>query len=190
MHLVRFAQLGLLLATLAACAAPRYQIAYRYEPPTDVAGQSCLVRCEQGLKSCQDTCAANYTVCVQALEPDAQARYADALHQYAAEIAQYRRAVADYHFDLSLGWGYWDGWDGWYGGGRYGHGWPYGYYGPRYYPPAPPRPPSYADELGKLRAAKCDRDCGCLPNYDACFLSCGGIRIPEQRCIANCPPSP
>ncbi|HEY9199510.1 MAG TPA: hypothetical protein VIR60_09090, partial [Gammaproteobacteria bacterium] len=66
----------------------------------------------------------------------------------------------------------------------------HGFYEPYYYPPLPPQPPSYADELGKLRAAKCDRDCGCQPDYDSCFLSCGGSRITEQRCIVNCPPDP
>ena len=26
---------------------------------------------------------------------------------------------------------------------------------------------------------RCDSDCGCQPIYDACFLSCGGKKIPE-----------
>lgn len=191
MNAVRFIGLLLLAATLAACAAPRYQTVYRYEPPADATGRSCLTLCERNLKSCQDECAANHTACVQAIEPEARARYADALRHYGGEMAQYGRDMDRYHLSVSLGWGFHDGW---YGGGWYDpywpHGWPYDWYGPYYYPPEPPRPPSYAEELGKLRAAKCDRDCGCQPNYDACFLSCGGIKVPEQRCIANCPSAP
>mgnify|MGYP001084845283 CR=1 FL=1 len=188
---IRFALLATIIATLAACAAPRYQTVYRYEPPPDAAGRSCLVRCEQGLKACQDDCANNYSVCVQSLEPEAQARYADALKRFEGELDQYSRDLNRYHLSFSLGWGHHPGW---YGAGWYdpywSHGWPYGWYGPDYYPPVPPRAPSYAEELGRLRAERCNRDCGCQPGYDACFLSCGGIRTPEQRCIANCPSSP
>lgn len=187
MFLVRFLLPGLIAATLVACATPRYQMVHRYEPPTDAAGRSCLARCEQALKTCQDVCATNHAACVRALEPEAQARHADALEQYEGQVAQYRHDVDRYHLSLALGWGHHDGW---YGGGWYDPWWPYGYYAPRHYPPVPPQPPSYAEELGKLRAARCDRDCGCQPNYDACFLGCGGILIPERRCIANCPSTP
>lgn len=184
MYIGRFAPLVLATAMLVACATPRYQMAHRYEPPPGAAGQACLAQCGQHFKACQDTCAANHAACVQSLEPEAQARHADALKDYDRDVAQYRRDVDRYHLSLSLGWGHYDGW---YGGGWYDPWWPHGYYAPRYYPPVPPRPPSYAEELGRLRAARCDRDCGCQPNYDACFLSCGGIMTPERRCIANCP---
>lgn len=184
MRPARFTLPGLLAATLVACATPRYQTIYRYEPPPDAAGRSCLALCERNMKACQDDCAAKHTACVKAIEPEAQARYADALDRFEGELDQYRRDLNRYHLSFSLGWGHHHGW---YGAGWYDPWWPYGY-GPDYYPPIPPRPPSYADELGKLRAAKCDRDCGCQPSYDACFLSCGGIKIPEQRCIANCSP--
>lgn len=191
MHPLRIILPSLVIATLTACASPRYQTVHRYEPPADATGRSCLTLCERNLKACKDECAANHTACVQALEPEAQARYEDALEYYEDAMYQYQRDVDRYHLNLSLGWGYYDGWhgDGWYGGGWYEPWWPY-WYGPRYYTPMPPRAPSYAEELGKLRAANCDRDCGCQPIYDACFLSCGGIMIPEQRCIANCPSSP
>jgi hypothetical protein len=36
-------------------------------------------------------------------------------------------------------------------------------------------------------AEKCDPGCGCQAAYDGCFVACGGKRIPEQRCVANCP---
>lgn len=182
-------RLTILLATalsLSACATPRYQTVYRYEPPTDAAGLACLTPCEQVLKACQNDCASRYATCVQALEPEAKLRFDDAIKRYEGELTQYRRDLNRYHLSISLGWGHYDGW---YGAGWYDPWWPYGgYYGARFYPPIPPEPPSYAEEFGKLRAEKCDRDCGCQSNYDACFLHCGGTKIPETRCIANCPP--
>lgn len=189
MHPVRFFVLPVLFAALlAACATPRYQTVYRYEPPADAAGRACLAQCEQQLKVCQEDCAEGYTACVRSLEPEAKMRHAEALQRFEGELDQYRRELDRYHLSLSLGWGHFH--DGWFGGGWYDPWWPYGWYGPPYYPPAPPRMPSYAEELAKLRTAECDRDCGCQPNYDACFLRCGGVKIPEQRCIANCPPAP
>ncbi len=187
MHTVRLILLGLFTAILVGCATPRYQTAYRYEPPADAAGRSCLTLCERNLNACQDACAADHTACVKTIEPEARANYDEARVYYAGELAQYRRDVTQYHLSVSLGWGHHDGW---YGAGWYDPWWPYGGYGPYYYPPEPPRAPSYAEELARLRAAKCDRDCGCQPNFDACFLRCGGVKIPEQRCIANCPPGP
>ncbi|MBI5460951.1 MAG: hypothetical protein HY941_02055 [Gammaproteobacteria bacterium] len=169
---------------LWSCTAPRYQTFYRYEPPTDAAARTCLARCEQAQKTCLDRCGKNYTACVRALEPEAQARHADALKRYAGEWEQYQRDLNRYQLSISLGCGHGGGW---YGAGAYDPWWPYGGYRPYYYPPEPPQQPSYADELSTLSAEKCARDCGCQPGYDACFLSCGGRKLPEQRCIADCP---
>lgn len=179
---------GLLLATtlfVTACAGPpRYQLLYRYEPPTDAAGRGCVTRCEQSRKFCLNECRMDYSACVHSIEPEAEARYAEALLRYEGALAQYRSDMDSYHLNMSIGWG-----DGWYGDGWYDHRWPYhGFYEPYYYPPLPPPAPSYADELGRLRAAQCDRDCGCQPDYDTCFLGCGGGKVPVQRCIAHCPP--
>jgi hypothetical protein len=189
MNVARFALLLALGVGLWGCATPRYQTFYRYEPPTDAAARSCLTPCEQTQKTCLDQCEENYSACVRTLEPEAQARHADALMRYEGELAQYRRDLDRYHLSISLGWGHGGGWygGGWYDRGWYDPWWPYGGYRPYYYPPVPPQPPSYADELSKLSAEECDRDCGCQPNYDACFLACGGRKVPEERCIANCP---
>jgi hypothetical protein len=184
MNAARLVLLLALGAGLWGCAGPRYQTFYRYEPPTDPATRSCLVDCEQTQKACLDRCRTNYSACVRLIEPEAQVRHDNAMRYYEGELAQYRRDLDRYQFNISLGW-----WNhgGWYGAGWHDYWWPYDGYQPYYYPPQPPRPPSYAEELGKLSAQKCDRDCGCQPDYDACFLGCGGRKVPEQRCIANCP---
>lgn len=192
MNLARFILLLALGVALGGCAGPRYQTFYRYEPPTDAAAHACLEPCAQTQKVCLDRCGENYAACVKSIEPEARARHADALKRYAGELTQYRRDLDRYQLSMSLGWGWghgggWHG-AGWYGAGWYDPWWPYGGgYRPYYYPPQPPQAPGYADELSKLSAEKCDRDCGCQPSYDACFLGCGGRKLPEQRCIANCP---
>ena len=183
MNAARLALLVALGAGLWGCAGPRYQTFYRYEPPTDAAAHACLAPCEQTQKACMDRCSENFAACVRVIEPEAQGRYDDTLKRYEGEWSQYQRDLDRYHISVSLGWVH----GGWYGAGWYDPWWPYGGYQPYYYPPEPPRRPSYAEELGKLSAELCDRDCGCQPNYDACFLGCGGRKIPEQRCIANCP---
>lgn len=185
MRFTASAPLIFLIATLCGCATPRYQTLYRYEPPTDDAGRACLNQCQQHLKTCQDACTIRYTACVQTIEPAAKSRYSDALNRYQGQWEQYQRDLDRYHLSLSLGWGHYDGW---YGDGWYDPWSPYGGYRPYYFPPQPPQPPSYADELARLSAEKCARECGCQPAYDACFLGCGGRKVQERRCIVNCPP--
>lgn len=186
MNLTRYIMLMVATALLLGCAgAPRYQTLYRYEPPVDSAALSCLQNCEQRQKSCHDECGVTYDTCVRQIEPEARSRHADALKHYEGEWTQYQRDLDRYHLNLSLGWGHYDDW---YGQSWYDPSWPGGYR-PNYYRPQPPLPPSYRDELGRLRAQNCDRDCGCQPDYDACFINCGGKKIPEQRCIVNCPPA-
>lgn len=178
---------GLVTTLLCSCTTPRHQLSYRYDPPGDAAGQACLRQCEQSQQVCFYACRARHENCVRDLEPEVRQRYNDALARYADEMAQYQRDLDSYYLSLSLGWGYHDGW---YGAGWYTPYWPYGGYRPYYAAPVPPQPPSYADELTQLRAQRCDRDCACQPEYDACFLSCGGSKTLQQRCFAHCPPYP
>lgn len=172
-------------AGLVGCATPRYQTAYRYEPPVDAAGRACLEKCEQKLAGCQQRCTADYQACLKDIEPQVEERYGKALKRYEAEWERYRWERERYELYLSLNWGY----PLWFGPGFY-HPWP-GFYqawpGPYYFPPALPRKPSRDEEFKRLQQEKCDQECGCQTLYDACFLSCGGKRIPEVRCIANCP---
>lgn len=186
MHLGRYTQLVLLAVLLPACApAPRYQTAYRYEAPTDAVGRACLARCDQSLRACRTDCANAYTACLQSVEPEAKAQHAEALKRYEEELRRYQHALERDHLNLSLGWGRFD--DDWYSGGWYDPWPPYGYR-PRHYAPAPPQPPRYEDTLEGLRTLQCRRDCACQPQHDECVLACGGTRLPQRRCIANCPP--
>lgn len=184
MTLLRLALLIALGVLLSGCATPRYQAFYSYQPPTDSNGLNCLKSCAQTQALCLDDCGKHYAACVLAIEPEVQVRHREALARYDSELKQYQSDLARYHLSLSIGWGYSAGR---YGIGHYDPGWPYPGLYPYYIPPRPPQAPSYAGELKKLSAEKCARDCGCQPNYDACFLGCGGHMTPEQRCIANCP---
>lgn len=169
-----------LAAALVGCAAPspRYQSAYRYEPPTDSAGRACLEKCGQKLEGCRQRCTADYKACLVRIEPLVEGRYNEALKRYEAELDRYRLELDRYQLYLSLSWH--DSF--WYGPGFF-HPWP----GPYYFPPVAPRRPSRDEAFSRLRQEQCQEDCSCQPLYDACFLTCGGKRIVEERCVANCP---
>lgn len=169
----------ILTATVTGCATPRYQTAYRYEPPTDAAGHACLEKCEQKLVVCQQRCAANNEICLKQIEPQVEERYAEALKRYESDLNLYRWQLQQYEFSLLLSRNYYPYWDG------------YGFYhpfpGPVIFPPDRPGKPRRETIASKLQKEKCDVDCGCQSLYDACFLTCGGKKIPEVKCIANCP---
>lgn len=173
--------LAFLAVGLLGCAAPgpRYQTSYRYEPPIDAVGRACLEKSGQKQAECRQRCTADYQACLKVVEPQGEARYAEALKRYEIEMHRYNGELSRYQIYLSMSRG-WSPWGGYYG---YYHPWPEPYYPP----PVPPAKPSLEQELGRLRQEKCEVDCGCQAIYDAGFLSCGGTRIPEQRCIANCP---
>jgi len=165
---------------LAGCASPipRYQSAYRYEPPADSAGQACLEKCGQKMEVCQQRCTADYQTCLAGIEPLVEGRYGEALKRYAVEMDRYRWEMERYQLYLSLSWhdSFW-----------YGHGFHHPWPGPYYFPPVAPKKPSRDGEIDRLRKEKCEVECGCQPIHDACFLSCGGKRISEVKCIADCP---
>ena len=169
----------LLLASLAGCMSPRYQTLYRYEPPTDAAGKVCLEHCEQKLSICKNQCQDKHQACVKGIEPMVEARYQESLQRYQRELHYYQHAVDLYQRQLTLGWYYYDPY---YGGWPYFHG-----YEPRF-PPTPPVKPDREKIFRQIALQQCDRDCGCQSLYDACFLGCGGMKIPEVKCVAHCPP--
>jgi hypothetical protein len=180
MSLLRNPLFALALATLlGGCATPRYEIAYRLEPPEDASGRACVSRCLDPLQACQDSCRGRYQACQREIEPLLNDAYAEALRRYAFDLDSYAASLQHYEMQLWLGWGHagWWGYPGWYG-----PGWFYPY-------PAPPPPPRPSRERvwDRLVAEKCDPGCGCQAAYDGCFVACGGKRIPEQRCVANCP---
>lgn len=158
---------------LAACATPRYQTVYRYEPPAG--GQACVESCDQALRVCQDHCDQERQACLKTLGPEVEARYAEALRRYANDLNLYRLELERYRYNL---------WFDWHRGPWWYEPWWPPYYLP-YPAPIPPNRERIAERLGQER---CSSDCGCRKDYDACFSACGGRRIEETRCIANCPP--
>lgn len=178
-HILRVLIFVIVAAFLTSCATPRYQTAYRYEPPTDMAGRIALEKCEQKLEACQQRCTVETQACLKSIEPLVEKRHAEALKQYEVELEYYRLARQRYEIAMSLNWGYSPFW---YGSRLYDP-WPR----PYYYPPAQPRKPGRDAVFNQLRHEKCDIGCGCQALYDACFLASGGKKIPEVRCIANCP---
>jgi len=166
---------------LAGCATPRYQAIYRYDPPTSVEGQACVMGCERVLAGCRAECQSAWRACSARVEAQVEERYAQALRGYAADLSRYRRELDLYEWDLWVGWG--QGYGGlWYSPWSY-HPWQ-GYY-PRPYPPAE-QPSRESVRVGLLKA-QCNDDCGCQLKYDDCYLGCGGRMIPETRCVADCP---
>ena len=178
---LRTLTLVILTLGLAACAGPRYQSVYRYEAPTDMASRACLEGCARKMAECREHCTTTNLACLKNLEPLLDERHNAALKRYEAELERYRQELAHYDLYLPLNWGYPSPW-------RHGL-WPYSPWAmPYYFPPDPPAKPSRSAEFEQLRHERCDVDCGCQPVYDACFLACGGKKIPEVQCISNCPP--
>ena len=166
----------LILASLAACISPRYQTAYRYEAPTDAAGRACLTQCEPKSSHCKTQCAEKHQACVKDLDPQIEARFAQKTQQYQRDFHYYLYALELYQRRLSLGFYSYDP--------RYAY-----YYGYEpSFPPIPPFKPSREQIAAQLVQQQCDRDCGCQTIYDACFLGCGGKKIPEVKCVAHCAP--
>ncbi|MEN6585621.1 MAG: hypothetical protein ABFE02_06155 [Sulfuricella sp.] len=178
LHVITMAAL---IPGLAACAAPRYQSAYRYEPPTGMDGHACLEACTRKIAVCRGQCAATSQACLKNLAPLVDERYNADVKRYEAELGRYRQELLQYDLYLSLNWGYPYPWH---------HGmWPYSPWEMPYSsPPIPPVKPSRSAEFERLRGERCDVDCGCQSIYDACFLACGGKKIPEVKCISHCPP--
>ena len=168
----------LVSSLLAGCATPRYQTAYRYEPPTDMAGQTALQKCTLKLETCQTQCTITTQSCLKEIEPVVDMRTAEALKQYEAELPHYRLARQYYDLAMSMNRGYNSiGYDA-----RFDH---LGtYYAP---PPVPPKKPERHAIFEQVRHEKCEINCGCQALYDACFIAVGGKKIPEVQCIANCP---
>lgn len=161
---------------LSGCANPRYQTLYRYEPPADNEGRACLARCEPKLAACNAECKTTYEACVIRVAPEIEARYDEALKRYNIEFNHYRQELLNYELHRSISWGYYSPYDPFFA-------WP----APFYFQPIPPHPPSREQIQARVHQEKCPSDCGCQQTYDACFLSCGGQKIPETKCIAHCP---
>ena len=162
------------LALSTGCASPRYQTEYRLVAPTDPAAGPCLERCATVLNDCRSHCAEAREACLKTIDAEVDRAYAEALKGYAADLDRYRAELERYRFDL---------WLGWHHGYMWYDQWPY------YYASAiAPAPPGREAVRNQVAKARCDADCGCQARHDACFIGCGGSKVEETRCIANCPP--
>lgn len=173
--------LPMLAMTLAGCATPRYQTLYQYEGPVDAAGRACLQTCEPKLANCQANCRVAYQSCLKSAAPAIEKRYRETLKEYESAMNQYRHELSMIQFQMSMEHSY-------YAQG-YGYGYSYDPFWPAPYYAPPPRPqkPDHDKIAGEVIQQQCNHDCGCQPIYDACFLSCGGKKVSDIRCIANCP---
>jgi len=162
---------------LSGCASPRYQTLYRYDPPADAVGRACLARCEPKLAECKADCKTAYEACVKRVGPEIDARYDEALRRFDDEYRRYRQEWINFNFHYSFGWGHFSP----------GYGFYDPWHDPFFHQPTPPNPPSREQIQARVHKEKCPADCGCQQPYDACFLTCGGKKIPETKCIANCP---
>jgi len=171
----------LALAVMAGCATPQYQTRYRYEPPADAQGLACVRGCEQEKEACQADCKTRYQACQKDIEPLVEGHYLQALKQYENDLRLYARELRHYEFQQWLYWPH----DHWYFRHGYYYPWPGSYFPPPYFSP---EMPTREGARAKLEKEKCQADCGCLANYDTCYVSCGGKRIPETVCIKNCRP--
>ncbi len=181
LDMTRFLFSVILVSLLAGCATPTYQMHYRYEPPAGAEGRQCVQGCEQALAACGTACKAEWNACTARVETEVEAEYLQALKEYEVDLKRYRRNLDMYEWDLRSNWGYWQGsvWDA---------PWPYrSWYAMTYPLYRMPEQPSRDSVRADLRKAKCKDDCGCLAGYDACFVGCGGRKVPERECVMNCP---
>ena len=161
---------------LEGCAAtPRYQSVKRLVAPVGPTTQACLSNCAAAMEKCKQTCAETRENCGKDAMPEAEAHYAQELKNHQSALRAYHWDLERYRMELLL---------------QGGYGYPYGVWG-WYPPPPPPSPPALPDKervIKRFIQKRCDRDCGCQSEYEACFLGCGGRIETETLCIANCPP--
>lgn len=162
------------LILLSGCAAPRYQTSSRLILPEGAAAQACLASCERALGTCRTRCSDSRAACLKTIDGEVERRYADALKDYADALDRYRMDLEHYRFQI------------WAHSGP-GSRWWYDPWPPYVMPAMTPRPPEREAIRERVGQERCDRDCGCTPDYDACVIGCGGRKVEETRCIANCP---
>ena len=202
MH-VRTMALVALAFGLSACAGPRWQTVYQYEPAAGQGAEACTQRCVDNQQACRFDCEDRYQHCLGRAELAARDGFDELMYRYDREMRVYYTDQAIYEAERD----------------RYDHQRSYLAHEKskyerrckederdrtacelaerarkdlkhleRHRPNAPARPyrPSLGDEIAEAQS-RCSRDCGCIPTYNACYAACGGRVIPQQRCIANCP---
>ncbi len=202
-HGMKMMALEALALGLGACAGPRWQTVYQYEPPAGPQAQTCTQRCIDHQQSCRVSCEDRHQQCLYRAEINARDSYELSRHHYAREMQAWQIEYALYESDWR----------------RHEHQrerleYDQRHYGKRCkddprdrtacelaerakrelrslsshrpYPPSRPYTPSLSDEIAEAQS-RCTRDCGCIETYNACYASCGGRVVPQQRCIDNCP---
>ncbi|MEW6444976.1 MAG: hypothetical protein ACOZAQ_02495 [Pseudomonadota bacterium] len=188
---------------LSACAGPRWQTVYQYEPPVGSQAQSCAQRCAENQQSCRASCEEGYQQCLRTAEMGARDSHEAKREHYELQLQLWQVQQVMYEADWR----------------RYEHQRRHIEQDKREHerrckdspqdrgaceaaerarrdlrhlsshrPYAPTRPyvPSLSDEIAEAQS-RCSRDCGCIETYNACYGACGGRVIPHRRCVENCP---
>lgn len=190
------------LALLTGCS-PVYEIHYKYSPPTDQAGRSCIQGCQADRNACMNDCDAKKLVCLEDAPAKAQDMLLPREKEYMHSLEAYVSEKDNYELKLER----------WKSEREYlqdqydllkeqckkypneksycsdkksksfeltRHGWRK----PSKSPKAPEKP-SYATGL-KHQQEECEDDCSCNTRYDGCYTSCGGQIDPQRICVENC----
>ena len=199
--------LPILLLTVGGCA-PVYELRDHYSAPLDPAGQQCIRGCQTQRSGCRLECDRAYSSCAREADLEAKDAYSRALEVYAAELethgaeqALYDRDYQEYREQKAeldrahdrakqrcrqrepkacaeedrldderdrLR-------DDYYGVG-----------GPLRSEPDAPDKPSLSEETARVRALRCESECGCQASFKACYISCGGRVETLRYCLENC----
>jgi len=190
MQIQRLLPLPFLLLALGGCG-PVYELRDHYSPPLDPAGQQCIRGCETQRSGCRLDCDRAYSSCSREANTEAREAYSRALEVYAAELETYgaeqalydrdyqeyrdRKAELDDAHDRAKQ--------------RCRQREPKAcaeedrlddqrdrlredYYG--------------SEETARVRALRCDDECGCQDSFKACYISCGGQVETLRYCLENC----
>lgn len=207
MQTLRLLTLPFLLLGLGGCG-PVYELRDHYSPPLDPVGQECIRGCETQRNGCRLDCSRAYSSCAREADIEAKEAYSRALEVYAAEIETYGAEQALYDRDYQE---YRDRKaeldqahdrakqrcrqrepkacaeedrlddqrdrlrDDYYGTG-----------GPLNQTPEAPDKPSLSEETARVRALRCESECGCQESFKACYIGCGGQVETLRYCLENC----
>ena len=207
MQIQRLLPLPVLLLALGGCG-PVYELRDHYTPPLDPAGQQCIRGCEEQHSGCRLDCGHAYSACALEADEEAKEAYSRALEVYAAELETYGAEQALYDRDYQdyrdrkgeLDQAYdrakqrcrqqqpkackeEDRLDDRRDRLRNDY---YGTGGPLNQAPEAPDKPSLSEETARVRALRCESECGCQDGFKACYLGCGGQVETLRYCLENC----
>jgi hypothetical protein len=199
--------LSILLLAVGGCG-PVYELRDHYSPPMDAAGQQCIRVCETQRSGCRLDCDRAYSSCAREADLEAKDAYSRALEVYAAELETHGAEQALYDRDYqeyrdqkgeldrahdrakqrcrrgeSKACADADRLDGERDRLRDDY---YGVGGPLRSEPKAPGKPSLSEETARVRALRCESECGCGESFKACYIGCGGRVETLRYCLENC----